>query len=206
MRVKPVDEVTRLYKENKGLVGRCIRGIKIPEHCTLEDLEQIGRLGLIKAIQSYSPDKNIKLCTYAFYYIRGYVLREVYKNVSILSPKKINNTKGQLSYPTLVPLDIDEEDTPFIQACSKEDVSQLDAKMDYYRLKKLYDIFFRSLRPQQRKALELRYFTLNDNGDHLTYDEISEIMGISKQRVCQLVFRGHIALKRKFGRYLDVYI
>lgn len=209
MRVKPVDSTDKLYRENRGLIGRCIRGIQIPDYCTLEDLEQAGSIGLLEAIRNYRPEKNVQFSTFAYYYIKGYILREVYRNISIFSPKRLGDSafkKKLIVYPAIIPIDIDDEDTPYIQVSSKDDINDIDVKMDYYRLKKLYDIFFKCLTPQQKKALELRYFTLNDNGSRLTFEETANIMGVSKQRVYQLIYSGQKALKNRFGGHLDVYI
>lgn len=211
MRVNPVDPIYRIYKENTGLIGRCLRGIKVPEYCEFEDLEQAGRIGLLKAAENYKPEKGIKFCTYAYSYIRGFILREIYKNISILSHKGLEKlaTKKILKLPTMKSLSINEEEgdyNPSLQIIDTRSTNDIDIVLDYYKLKTLYDKLFKCLLPRQKQALELYYFTINEKGKHPSYREVAEIMGVSQERVRQLLDKGKHALKARFGKYLDVYV
>lgn len=51
---------------------------KYPYHMR-EDLIQEGYYGLMRALQNFNPDKNVKLITYAIYYIKDYMLRHYLK-------------------------------------------------------------------------------------------------------------------------------
>lgn len=71
---------TELIKKYSDLIYRCIRGVKIPSYIEKADLYQEGCIGLLKAKERYDDKKNVKFITYAFYYIRGSILRYIHSN------------------------------------------------------------------------------------------------------------------------------
>ena len=71
---------TELIKKYSYLIYRCIRGVKIPPYIEKSDLYQEGCIGLLKAKEKYDNKKNTKFITYAFYYVRGYILRHIHNN------------------------------------------------------------------------------------------------------------------------------
>ena len=70
------DERERLILERLPQVWLIARRIhtRVPECVTLDDLVSAGTIGLIAAIDNYSPGHNVKLKTYAEYKIRGAIL------------------------------------------------------------------------------------------------------------------------------------
>ena len=59
----------------------------------IEDLKQVGYIALLKACQNYSCDKNTKFSTYAYWYIKGEVLKYIREDRSI----KVNRDLIKLS-------------------------------------------------------------------------------------------------------------
>lgn len=210
--IKPVDPVYKMYKEHTGLIGRCLRGLKVPQYCDFEDLEQAGRIGLIQAIERFNPEKNVQFSTYAYYYVRGSIMRELIKNISMLSSFGINKyvRKKEIDAPAVVSLTVeDEEDNNYLQSLIQDNENntyELDITLDYYNLRKLFNKYFGELTIQQKTALELYYFTANKNGKYRSYNDVAKEMNISPERVRQLLNKGKNILKKKFGKYLDVYV
>ena len=111
MRVTPVNCIYKLIKENTGLISRCLRGVKVPDYCELEDLEQVGKIALIKAAQKYDPNKGCKFSTYAYYYVKGYITRTIHENCSILSQKglyRMASKNNDVKLPVVIPLTVNE--------------------------------------------------------------------------------------------------
>lgn len=206
--VEPVNYIEKY----RYLVYKCMKGIKIPPYMEPSDVEQAGYEGLITAEKRYDPNKQIGFISYAIYYIKGYILRAVYKNYSLLSKIGIHRLEKKLvdDTPIVVPIPTSlENDDDYDWRCvpvSKDDINKTEKTLDYYNLKKLYDLFFKSLSPQQKQALELYYFTMTKCGKHTPCKDIANIMGLRSEEVHQLLHAGRKALRTKFGKYLDVYI
>lgn len=201
MRVTPVEAIDK----HRGLVFRCMRSIKIPPYTEFKDIEQAGYEGLLQAVKRYDPSKDIKFSTFATWYIRGYVIRALYMANSLLHIPIKNFENKAVKFPTILSTDADDYGTNLIPD-SKQSIKEIEDKLDYYSLKKMFDLFLNLLPPQQKRAIELYYFTLNDNGQHSSYREVADIMGISRERVRQLLDLGKKQLRNRFGKYLDVYI
>lgn len=208
--VEPVNNIILRYR---NLVWKCANGIKLPPYIEKEDIIQEGYLGLLKAQQKFNPKEGIKFITYAVPYIRGYILRAIYKNCSLLSKiglKRLSD-KNLIKLPTVLytPTGKDNDNNGFnweLVPAINSSVDEIEQAFDYYSLKNKFDLFLKCIRPQQRRAIELYYFTLNNEGKHLSYREVAEQMGITFQRAQQLVVLGRKALKKRFGEYLNVYI
>ena len=206
--VEPVNYIEKY----RPLIYKCMKGIKIPPYMETSDVEQAGFEGLIVAEKRYDSNKQIGFMTYAIHYIKGYILRAIYKNYSLLSrigihrleKKLVNDTPIVLPIPTSL-----ENDDDYDWRCvpvGKDDINKTETTLDYYNLKKLYDLFFKSLSPKQKQALELYYFTMTKYGRHTSCKDIANIMGLRPEEVRQLLHTGRKTLKNKFGKYLDVYI
>lgn len=207
--INPVDNIILRYK---NLVWKCSKGLKLPPYITEEDIIQEGYYGLLKAYSRFNIKRNIEFMAYAKPYIRGYMLKAIYKNYSLLSrigihrleQNKVDNTPLVLPMPTA--LDNDDGYDWRLVPLGEDTIGKREHNLDYYKLRKLYDLLFKSISPKQKRAIELYYFTYGNNGKHLTYNEVGKIMGINQNRAIELVRHGKKALKEKFGKYLDVYI
>lgn len=208
MRVEPIDSI---YKY-KNLVWHCIEDMQVPDHCERDDLVQQGYLGLLEAEKRFNPDKGVKFITYAYYYVKGYILRHVYKNLSLLSGTGLVNLgKRDYSQLNLYRMagnlnDFDNNDDSLLLVGRDGDFEKIESKLDYYKLKKAFDLFINLISPQQKRAIELYYFIPNNNGKKRTYRDVAEEMGVSFERVRQLIVLGKKALRKRFGEYLDVYV
>jgi len=91
----------QLVKENMALVGRIARRYARTRPDLLEDLEQVGAIGLLKAIRYYDPDRSkASFKTVATCYIKGEILHYLRDNACLVQvPRKfneINSAIGQL--------------------------------------------------------------------------------------------------------------
>src|SRR6266700_2770362 len=69
----------RLITSNLRLVVKIAKGYG-RAHCDMRDLIQEGNLGLIHAVERFDPDRGVKLCSYAAWWIRAYILKYTIEN------------------------------------------------------------------------------------------------------------------------------
>lgn len=140
----------------------------------LEDLISIGTLGLIKAINTYKLDKNIKLATYASRCIENEILmylRKTQKNkleVSLDEPLKADYDGNELLLQDILQ---DNTISIFEEIDSKEDVSNLEVALN-------------ALNEREKEIIELRY-GLNGKVE-LTQKETAELLNISQSYISRL--------------------
>ena len=140
----------------------------------IEDLISIGTIGLIKAINTFCLDKNIKLATYASRCIENEILMYIRKNsghagdISIDEPLNVDWDGNELLLSDVLGND---EDT----------VSYDIEKQD--EIKMIHDAIS-SLDPRERQIIELRY---GMNGhDEMTQKEVADFLGISQSYISRL--------------------
>ena len=140
----------------------------------VEDLISIGTIGLIKSINTFAPNKNIKLATYASRCIENEILMYLRKStrqkteVSIDEPLKADWDGNELLLSDVLSSDED------IVSRDIEDESEME--MLHAALNKLS--------PRERKIMDLR-FGFSDR-EELTQKEVADIMGISQSYISRL--------------------
>ena len=154
----------------------------------LEDLISIGAIGLIKAVKTYSLDKNIKLATYASRCIENEILMQLRKNtrikneVSLDEPLSSDGDGNELLLADIIPVD---EDT-----VSKGVEMGSDRQILFSVLKKL-DV---------REQLIMIYrFGLNGQ-EEKTQKEVADMMGISQSYISRIEKKILSKLKRKLEK------
>jgi len=140
----------------------------------LEDLVSIGSLGLIKGIQTYKLDKNIKLATYASRCITNEILMFIRKN---------KNRKGEISFEDALNYDAEGNELHLedIMGTDPEIVHDtLEAKMNKAELiKELNEL------PERDKEIMMLRYGLN-NTDEYTQKEVADILGISQSYISRI--------------------
>jgi RNA polymerase sigma-32 factor len=81
----------RLITSNLRLVVKIAKGYR-RAHCDMRDLIQEGNLGLIHAVERFDPDRGVKLCSYAAWWIRAYILKYTIENWRLV---KTGTTQAQ---------------------------------------------------------------------------------------------------------------
>ena len=152
----------------------------------LEDLISIGTIGLIKAVNTFKPDKNIKLATYASRCIENEIL------MFFRSKKKDSNLISVNE-----PIDTDSEGNPLtlidIIYCDDTISDDIDLKKKSARLYELID----AMADGRDKEIIIRRYGLY-NTKELTQREIADKMGISRSYVSRIEKRILGELREKF--------
>ncbi len=150
----------------------------------IEDLISIGTIGLIKAINTFRTDKQIKLATYASRCIENEILMFLRKNTGV---------KNELSLDE--PLNIDYDGNELLLG----DVLGTESDFVYKSIeenedKKMIARAISGLSERDRKIIELRY-GINRGGIELTQKDVADIMGISQSYISRLEKKIIIKLK-----------
>ncbi|MGI6563590.1 MAG: RNA polymerase sporulation sigma factor SigE [Clostridia bacterium] len=151
----------------------------------IEDLISIGSIGLIKAVNTFDPSKNIKLATYASRCIENEILMYLRRN---------NKTKSNISIDE--PLNVDWDGNELllsdILGTDSDIISKnIDNETDIQLLKEALG----KLSERERKIMELRY-GLTSLGEK-TQKEVADMMGISQSYISRLEKRIITRLKKE---------
>ena len=139
----------------------------------IEELISIGTVGLIKAIDTYQPQKNIKLGTYASRCIENEILMFIRKN----------STRREVSFDEPLSTDWDGNELLLsdILGSDPDAVSQeLEEKEEREQLRRAVA----RLGERERTIIELRYGLTG--GDELTQKEVADLLGISQSYISRL--------------------
>lgn len=154
----------------------------------VEDLISIGTIGLIKAVNTFCPSKNIKLATYASRCIENEILMYL---------RKTTQQKNEISIDE--PLNIDWDGNELLLSDilgSDSDVVNRDIEYEVEKqiLKECVD----KLPSREKLIMEMR-FGLNNTKEH-TQKEVADIIGISQSYISRLEKRIIKKLKRDMER------
>ncbi|MBR5267777.1 MAG: RNA polymerase sporulation sigma factor SigE [Lachnospiraceae bacterium] len=157
----------------------------------VEDLISIGTIGLIKAINTFNPDKNIKLATYASRCIENEILMYL---------RRTSKTKLEVSIDE--PLNVDWDGNELLLSDilgTDEDVISkgIEEEVEKSLLQNAID----HLNPRERKIVELRYGLSCPNGDEMTQKEVADLMGISQSYISRLEKKIMRRLKKEIVRF-----
>ena len=157
----------------------------------VEDLISIGTIGLIKAINTFKPDKNIKLATYASRCIENEILMYLRRN---------NKTKLEVSIDE--PLNVDWDGNELLLS----DILGTDEDVIYHGIedeieKNLLNTAISRLAPRERKIVELRNGLTNEDGEEMTQKEVADLMGISQSYISRLEKKIMKRLKKEIVRF-----
>ena len=156
----------------------------------VEDLISIGTIGLIKAINSYDKDKNIKLATYASRCIENEILMYLRRN---------NRVKLEVSFDE--PLNTDWDGNELLLSDilgTDEDViyKDLETEVEISLLKKA----MLSLNERERQIIELRFGVNRVENKELTQKEVADILGISQSYISRLEKKIMARLKKEIQK------
>jgi len=157
---------------------------------TLEDLVSIGSIGLIKAINTFNVDKNIKLATYASRCIENEILMFL---------RKIHNQRTEISLNE--PLNTDWDGNELLLS----DVLGTDSDEVYKNIedavdKELLMTSVEKLSNREQEILKLRFGLLG--ADEKTQKEVADMLGISQSYISRLEKRIIEKLKKEIKKYI----
>lgn len=157
----------------------------------VEDLISIGTIGLIKAVNTFNPDKNIKLATYASRCIENEILMYLRRN---------SKTKLEVSIDE--PLNVDWDGNELLLSDilgTEEDIIYKDMETEVE--KKLLNKAIEKLTDRERTIVELRFGLNTKNGEELTQKEVADLLGISQSYISRLEKKIMKRLKKEIVRF-----
>ena len=155
----------------------------------VEDLISIGTIGLIKAINTFNPEKNIKLATYASRCIENEILMYL---------RRSSKTKAEVSIDE--PLNVDGNELLLSDILGTDDdiiYRGLEDETERQLLKSAID----RLSPREKTIVELRYGLKSAEGEEMTQKEVADHLGISQSYISRLEKKIMKRLKKEIVRF-----
>lgn len=155
-----------------------------------EDLVSIGTIGLMKAVKTFNPEKNIKIATYASRCIENEILMHL---------RKVSNMKGEMSFDEPLSVDWDGNELTLRDVLGTEPDDVYESLEDDDEKRLLLKIV-KSL-PEKEKQLMIMRFGL-DGGPSHTQKQLADSLGISQSYISRLEKRILAKIKNEFERHI----
>lgn len=182
---KDKDARAKLIEHNLRLVAHIVKKYDNFKE-DADDLISIGTIGLIKGIDSYSPNKNVKLTTYVAKCAENEILMYFRSNKKNMNNVSLSDTIG---------LDKDGNEITFedvIKEPEKDIMENVFLKDNVNLLKKFINI----LNEREKKIIIMRYGLLNETEQ--TQKQIAKKLHISRSYVSRIEKRALIKMLREF--------
>ncbi|QWU17609.1 RNA polymerase sporulation sigma factor SigK [Paenibacillus sophorae] len=153
----------------------------------MEDLISIGTIGLIKAIESYRPNKGTKLATFAARCIENEILmhlrslKKTRKDVSLHDPIGTDKEGNEITLIDILGSDTDDV------------IKEVDLKIEKSKIYRNLDIL-----DDREKEVVIGRFGLDTGGEERTQREIAKELGISRSYVSRIEKRALMKLYHEF--------
>ena len=157
----------------------------------VEDLISIGTIGLIKAINTFNPVKNIKLATYASRCIENEILMYLRRN---------SKTRMEVSIDEPLNVDWDGNELLLSDILGTDDdviSRKLEDEVEITLLGKAIN----KLSPREQTIIRLRFGLNNADGKEKTQKEVADLLGISQSYISRLEKRIMKRLKKEIVKY-----
>lgn len=157
----------------------------------VEDLISIGTIGLIKAINTFDPGKNIKLATYSSRCIENEILMYLRRN---------NKTRLEVSIDE--PLNVDWDGNELLLSDilgTEEDTIYRDLEQEAER--KVLGKALEHLTSREQTIVRLRFGIGVPGGEEKTQKEVADVLGISQSYISRLEKKIMQRLKREMVKY-----
>ena len=157
------------------------------ESLTHMDLIEAGKIGLIEAIEKFDYKKGYRFSTYASYYIKKEIIKEIYNaDRMIRRPYYYEEklTKNKENVDNILSLEEDitnllTEDSKPLMYFIKDDSCDIYEDISYFELKEIINDILNTLTPRQKQVLLLRYGF--DNNEFKNLEEVGKLIGISRE-------------------------
>ena len=157
----------------------------------IEDLISIGTIGLMKAVNTFRPDRQIKLATYASRCIENEILMFLRKNagvkaeLSLDEPLNVDYDGNELLLGDMLGTEVDE-------VCK-----ELEVKEERSMVRKALEC----LSPREKTIIELRFgLAPGSDGREKTQKEVADLLGISQSYISRLEKKTMARLKELLKR------
>lgn len=158
---------------------------------SVEDLISIGTIGLIKAINTFNPVKNIKLATYASRCIENEILMYLRRN---------SKTKMEVSIDE--PLNVDWDGNELLLSDilgTEEDTIYKDLEQEAER--KILIKALNLLSARERSIIQMRFGIGTVDGEEKTQKEVADLLGISQSYISRLEKKIMVRLRKEMVKY-----
>ncbi len=181
---------TKLIEHNLRLVVYIARKFE-NTGINIEDLISIGTIGLIKAINTFNVDKNIKLATYASRCIENEILMYLRKN---------NSSKAEISIDE--PLNTDWDGNELLLS----DILGTDNDIVHKNIEEEVDrellrAAMEKLSKREMQIMKMRFGL--DHTEEKTQKEVADLLGISQSYISRLEKRIILRLKKEITRMIN---
>lgn len=153
----------------------------------IEDLISIGTIGLIKSINTYRQDKNIKLATYSSRCIENEILMYIRKNAS---------HRGDISIDEPLNTDWDGNEL-LLSDILGSDADTVSARLEKHEDEKTLLMAVSQLSEREQTIIRLRYGL--SGGQEKTQKEVADMLGISQSYISRIEKRIIARLKDNIG-------
>lgn len=157
----------------------------------VEDLISIGTIGLIKAINTFKTDKNIKLATYASRCIENEILMHL---------RRSSRTKAEVSIDE--PLNVDWDGNELLLSDilgTEEDTIYKDLEQEAER--KILIKALNLLSARERSIIQMRFGIGTVDGEEKTQKEVADLLGISQSYISRLEKKIMVRLRKEMVKY-----
>ena len=157
----------------------------------IEDLISVGTIGLIKAVNSFAPEKNIKLATYASRCIENEILMYLRRN---------NKTRMEVSIDE--PLNVDWDGNELLLSDilgTEEDVIYQGLEQEAEH--RVLGSAISKLSEREQVIVKLRFGINMPEGREKTQKEVADLLGISQSYISRLEKRIMKRLRKEIARY-----
>ena len=182
-----IEARNKLVEHNLRLVAHIIKKYYSSRN-DQDDLVSIGTIGLIKAINTFDINKNIKLSSYASRCIENEILMYF---------RNLKKTSQDISLNEAIDMDKDGNPLSLFDVLSTDD-NILDNINKKLNLKKIYEYIDSELDPREKQVIILRYGL---NGEEpITQREVADILGVSRSYISRIETKALKNLRRKYER------
>ena len=158
----------------------------------VEDLISIGTIGLIKAINTFNPVKNIKLATYASRCIENEILMYL---------RRSSKTRVEVSIDE--PLNVDWDGNELLLSdILGTDGDVIGRDIEDEAEKELLKLAVDRLDDREKKIVELRFGLNREDGEEMTQKEVADLMGISQSYISRLEKKIMKRLRREIVKFV----
>lgn len=182
-----IESRNKLVEHNLRLVAHIIKKY-YSSRSDQDDLVSIGTIGLIKAINTFDINKNIKLSSYASRCIENEILMYF---------RNLKKTSQDISLNEAIDMDKDGNPLSLYDVLSTDD-NILDNFNKKLNLKKIYEYIDSELDEREKQVITLRY-GLNGK-EPVTQREVADILGVSRSYISRIETKALKTLRRKYER------
>lgn len=180
-----IDARNKLVEHNLRLVAHIIKKY-YGTQSEQDDLVSIGTIGLIKAINTFDMNKNIRLSSYASRCIENEILMHFRYSKKSAQDISLNET-----------IDTDKDGNPLtlldIMSIDDNIIDELDTK---FNLNKLLQFINEELDEREKRIITMRYGL--DGNKPMTQNNVAKIMNISRSYVSRIETKALKALRKRF--------